>query len=76
MIYMGLKLGVFVQYVMREAKKMFEMPDFRFYDGIQECLAANQNGLGGFYPNSLKEIRGFVMRSINICGTSFEMVIA
>jgi len=53
MIYLGLKtkLRVMARHVLRAARRLFGIPDFRFYalaDGIRELLFGRQKGLKGF----------------------------
>ncbi len=53
MAYLGLKtkLRVLARHVLRAARRLFGIPDFRFYtlaDGIRELLLRRQTGLEGF----------------------------
>jgi len=53
MVYLGIKtkLRVMARHVLRAARRLFGIPDFRFYalaDGIRELLFGRQRGLEGF----------------------------
>jgi hypothetical protein len=53
MVYLGLKtkLRVMARHVLKAARRLFGIPDFRFYalaDGIRELLFGRQKGLEGF----------------------------
>jgi len=53
MVYLGIKtkLRVLARHVLRAARRLFGIPDFRFYaiaDGIRELLFGRQKGLEGF----------------------------
>jgi len=53
MVYLGIKtkLRVLARHVMKAARRLFGIPDFRFYalaDGIRELLFGRQTGLEGF----------------------------
>ena len=53
MVYLGLKtkLRVLARQVLKAARRLFGIPDFRFYalaDGIRELLFGRQKGLDGF----------------------------
>ena len=53
MAYLGIKtkLRVLARHVLKAARRLFGIPDFRFYalaDGIRELLFGRQTGLGGF----------------------------
>jgi hypothetical protein len=53
MVYLGLKtkLRVMTHNVLKAARRLFGIPDFRFYalaDGIRELLFGRKRGLGGF----------------------------
>jgi hypothetical protein len=53
MVYLGIKtkLRVLARHVLRAAKRLFGIPDFRFYalaDGIQELLFSRNTGLQAF----------------------------
>jgi hypothetical protein len=53
MVYLGIKtkLRVLARHVMKAARRLFGIPDFRFYalaDGIRELLFGRQKGLEGF----------------------------
>ena len=58
MVYLGIKtkLRVLARHVLKAARRLFGIPDFRFYalaDGIQELLFSRQKGLESF-TNMLK----------------------
>lgn len=53
MVYLGIKtkLRVLARHVLKAARRLFGIPDFRFYalaDGIRELLFGRQKGLEGF----------------------------
>lgn len=53
MVYLGLKtkLRVMTRHVLKAARRLFGIPDFRFYalaDGIRQLLFGRQRGLEGF----------------------------
>jgi len=53
MVYLGIKtkLRVLARHILRAARRLFGIPDFRFYalaDGIRELLFGRQKGLEGF----------------------------
>jgi hypothetical protein len=53
MVYLGIKtkLRVLARHVLRTSRRLFGIPDFRFYalaDGIRELLFGRQRGLEGF----------------------------
>jgi hypothetical protein len=53
MVYLGIKtkLRVLARHVLKAARRLFGIPDFRFYalaDGIRELLFGRQKGLDGF----------------------------
>jgi len=53
MVYLGIKtkLRVLARHVLKAARRLFGIPDFRFYalaDGIRELLFGHQKGLEGF----------------------------
>jgi len=53
MVYLGIKtkLRVLARHVLKAARRLFGIPDFRFYalaDGIRELLFGRQTGLEGF----------------------------
>jgi len=53
MVYLGLKtkLRVLARHVLKAARRLFGIPDFRFYalaDGIRELLFGHKKGLEGF----------------------------
>jgi hypothetical protein len=53
MVYLGIKtkLRVLARHVLKAARRLFGVPDFRFYalaDGIRELLFSRQKGLEGF----------------------------
>ena len=53
MVYLGIKtkLRVLARHVLKAARRLFGIPDFRFYalaNGIRELLFGRQTGLEGF----------------------------
>jgi len=53
MVYLGIKtkLRVLARHVLKAARRLFGIPDFRFYalaDGIRELFFGRQIGLEGF----------------------------
>ncbi|MFQ6119649.1 MAG: hypothetical protein ACE5KE_07165, partial [Methanosarcinales archaeon] len=53
MVYLGIKtkLRVLARHVLKAARRLFGIPDFRFYalaDGIRELLFRRQKGLESF----------------------------
>jgi hypothetical protein len=53
MVYLGIKtkLRVLARHVLKAARRLFGIPDFRFYalaDGIRELLFSRQKGLESF----------------------------
>jgi hypothetical protein len=53
MVYLGIKtkLRVLARHVLKAARRLFGIPDFRFYalaDGIRELLFSHQKGLESF----------------------------
>lgn len=53
MVYLGLKtkLRVLARHVLKAARRLFGIPDFRFYalaDGIRDLLFGRKKGLEGF----------------------------
>lgn len=60
MVYLGLKtkLRVMAHHVLKAARRLFGVPDFRFYalaDGIRELLFGHKKGLEGFSQMLEKE---------------------
>lgn len=53
MVYLGIKtkLRVLARHVLKAARRLFGIPDFRFYalaDGIRDLLFGRKKGLEGF----------------------------
>jgi len=53
MVYLGIKtkLRVLARHVLKAARRLFGIPDFRFYalaDGIRDLLFGHKKGLEGF----------------------------
>lgn len=60
MVYLGIKmkLRVLAKHVLKAARRLFGVPDFRFYalaDGIRELLFGRKKGLDGFSQMLKKE---------------------
>ena len=56
-VYLGqrAKLALLVQHMEQAAKRIYGIPEFRFYaiaDGIKQLLFGRQSGIGGARPDS------------------------
>ena len=74
-VYLGkrAKLAILVQHIERAAKRIYGVPEFRFYaiaDGIKQLLFSRATGIGPPPPNTSREPASSVLLNLRKNGES------